>query len=183
MKLILYLIATVWSVKSKVSLLNLCSMVQCTPLGVFIDTPMVLYLTLYLLWNCVLHKIDTNRTTVLAENINIDIIKFSNEGVVSYVSTLMSFEYLPYITVSSRITQLSTTCIDYMFMKTSQKDTVLNTMSGLCHGEMNYHLPCFLSLKFEKYNRKDERPMTKILVRKIVPFLYKQCSPKIRMKL
>ena len=52
----------------------------------------------------VLHKIDTNRTTVLAGDINIDIIKFSNEDVVSYVSTLMSFKYIPYITQPSRIT-------------------------------------------------------------------------------
>ena len=111
---------------------------------------------------CVLHKIDTNRTTVLAGDINIDIIKFSNEDVVSYVSTLMSFKYLSYITVPSRITQLSTTCIDHMFMKTSQKDKVLNTMSGLFYCEITDHLPCFLSLKFEKYNRKDERPMTRI---------------------
>ena len=111
---------------------------------------------------CVLHNSDTNRTTVLAGDINIDIIKFSNEDVVSYVSTLMSFKYLPYITVPSRITQLSTTCIDHMFMKTSKKDKVLNTTSGLFYCEITDHLPCFLSLKFEKYNRKDERPMTRI---------------------
>ena len=111
---------------------------------------------------CVLHKIDTNRTTVLAGDINIDIIKFSNEDVVSYVSTLMSFKYLPYITVPSRITQFSTTCIDHMFIKTSKKDKVSNIMSGLFYCEITDHLPCFLSLKFEKYNRKDERPMTRI---------------------
>ena len=34
---------------------------------------------------CALHTIDTNRTTILAGDINIDIIKFSNEDVVSYV--------------------------------------------------------------------------------------------------
>ena len=54
-----------------------------------------------------------------------------------------------------------------MFMKTSQKDKVLNTMSGLFYFEITDHLPCFLSLKFEKYNRKDERPMTRIFGEKI----------------
>ena len=119
---------------------------------------------------------------MFAGDINIDIIKFSNEDVVSYVSSLMSFKYLPYITVASRITQLSTTYIYHMFIKTSKKDEVLNTMSGMCYCEITDHLPCFLSLKFEKYNRKDERPMTRILVEKIVPFLYKRCSPQIGMK-
>ena len=108
---------------------------------------------------CVLHKINTNRTTILAGDINIDIIKFSNEEVMSYMSTLMSFKYPPYITVPSRITQLSTTCIDHIFMKTSHKDKVLNIMSGLFYCEITDHLPCFLSLKFEKYNRMDERPI------------------------
>ena len=70
---------------------------------------------------CVLQKIDKSRTSILAGDIHINIIKFSNEDVVSYVSTLMSFKYLPYITVPSHITQLSTMYIDYMFMKTSKK--------------------------------------------------------------
>ena len=35
---------------------------------------------------CVLHKINTNRSTLLAGDINIDIIKFSNEEVMSYMS-------------------------------------------------------------------------------------------------
>ena len=108
---------------------------------------------------CVLHKINTNRTTILAGDINIDIIKFSNKEVMSYMSTLMSFKYLPNITVPSRITQLSTTCIDHIFMKTSHKDKVLNIMSGLFYCEITDHLPCFYR---EKYNRMDERPMTRI---------------------
>ena len=49
-----------------------------------------------------------------------------------------------------------------MFMKTSNKDKVLNAMSGLFYCEITYHLPCFLFLKFEKYNRTDERLMTRI---------------------
>ena len=74
----------------------------------------------------------------------------------------MSFKYLPYITVPPRITQISTRCIDHIFMKTSQKDKVLNIMSGLFYCDITDHVPCFLILKFEKYNRTDERPMTKI---------------------
>ena len=65
---------------------------------------------------CVLH-INETRATVLAGDMNIDSIKFSNEDVMSYMSTLMSFKYLPYITLPSRITQLSTTCIDHIFMQ------------------------------------------------------------------
>ena len=49
-----------------------------------------------------------------------------------------------------------------MFMKASHKDKVLNIISGLFYCEITDHMPCFLSLKFEKYNRMDERPMTRI---------------------
>ena len=132
---------------------------------------------------CVLHKIYANRTTILAGDINIDIIKFSNEDVVSYVSTLMSFKYLPCITVPSRITQHSTTCIDHMFMKTSKKDKVLNAMSGLFYCEITDHLPCFLSLKFENTNERIRGRWPEFLVSKIVPFLYKRCSPKLEWNL
>ena len=76
---------------------------------------------------------------------------------------IMSFEYLPYITVRSRITQRSTTCIDHIFMRASRKNEVLNIMSGLFYCYKTDHLPCFLSLKFEKCNRTDEWHMTRIL--------------------
>ena len=49
-----------------------------------------------------------------------------------------------------------------MFMKTSKKDKVLNNMSVLFYCEITDHLPCFISLEFEKYNRTDEWPMTRI---------------------
>ena len=52
----------------------------------------------------ILNQMDNNRTTVLAGDMNIDFIKFSNEDVVSYITTLMPYGYLPYITIPSRIT-------------------------------------------------------------------------------
>ena len=97
---------------------------------------------------------------------NINIIKFSNKDVMSYMLTLMSFKHLPCITVPSRITQLSTTSIDHIFMKTSHKDKVLNLLSGLIYCKIFVLFPCFLSLKFAKYNRTDERPMTRIFGQK-----------------
>ena len=127
---------------------------------------------------CVLHKFNTNRINVLAGDMNIDIIKFSNEDVMFHMSTLMSFKYLPYITVPSRITQLSTTCIDHIFMK----DKVLNIMSGFFYCDITDYIPCFLSLKFEKYNRTDERPMTRIFREKNCAKVVQKCSPIIGIK-
>ena len=64
-----------------------------------------------------------------------------------------------------------------MFIKTYPNDNALNIMSGLFHCETTNHLPCFLSLKFEKYNTMDERPMTRIFGEKIcVIFVQKMQS-------
>ena len=51
----------------------------------------------------VLNQIDNDKTTVLAGDMNIDILKFSNEDVVSNVTTLLSYGYLPCITIPSRM--------------------------------------------------------------------------------
>ena len=52
----------------------------------------------------VLHKINTNRTTLLAEDVNTDIIKFSYEDRMAHMSTLKLFKYLPYDTVVFHLT-------------------------------------------------------------------------------
>ena len=109
-----------------------------------------------------LNELDNGRTTIIAEDMNIDIIKFTNIDAITYMTTMMAFKYLLYITLPSRITHLSTTCIDHIFMKKSQKAKILNTLCGLFYCDISDHLPSFLSLKFEKYNCVSERPRTRI---------------------
>ena len=70
----------------------------------------------------ILNQWDNNRTTVLAGDMNIDIMNFSTEEVVSYMTTLMSYGYLPYITIPSRIAHHSMTCIDHFFIKLSGRE-------------------------------------------------------------
>ena len=67
-----------------------------------------------------LNELDNGRTTILVGDMNIiDIIKFANIDVIFYMTTMMTYKYLPYITLPSRITLLSTACIDHIFMKKS----------------------------------------------------------------
>ena len=99
----------------------------------------------------VLNQMDNNRTTVLAGDMNIDFIKFTNEEVVSYMTTLMSYGYLPYITIPSRITHHSMTCIDHIFVELSRREKMLNILSGLFYCEISDHLPCFISIELIGY--------------------------------
>ena len=93
---------------------------------------------------------------------NIDIIKFSNEDVVSYMTTLMSYRFLPYVTLPSRITNFSMTCIDYIFIRLSHKDKAVNMISGLFYCDISDHLPCFISIKHNRQCNAGERPLTRL---------------------
>ena len=110
----------------------------------------------------ILNQIDNDETTGLAEDINIDIIKFSNEDVVSYVTTLMSYGYLPYITIPFRITHFSMTCIDHIFVRLSRREKILNIISGLFYCDISNHLPNFISINHNRTCCKDDRPMTRL---------------------
>ena len=96
---------------------------------------------------------------------NIDIIKFSNKDVASYVTTLMSYGCLPYITLPSRITDFSMTCIDHIFVRLNRREKVFNILSGLFYCDISDHLPSFVSIKHNK-TCKDERPMTRLFSEK-----------------
>ena len=61
----------------------------------------------------------------------------------------MSYGYLPYITLPSRITEYSATCIDHIFIKYAKNSRLqpTNTLSGMFYCDITDPLPCFVSLK------------------------------------
>ena len=110
-----------------------------------------------------LNKIDDKMTTVIVGDMNIDIIKFENDNSVNYLTTFLSHRYLPLITLPTRITDFSATCIDHIFIKIpSNKKSKLDGIAyGILYCDISDHLPCFLSLKC-KSNANLTRPMTRI---------------------
>ena len=110
----------------------------------------------------VLNQIDNGKTMVLTGDMNIDIINFSNEDVVSYVNTLMSYGYLPYITLPSRKTDFSMTGIDHIFVRLNRREKVHSKLSGFFYCDISDHLPSFISIKQYKTCCKDERPLTRL---------------------
>ena len=84
------------------------------------------------------------------------------ESVTSYMSTMMSYRYLPYLTLPTRITQFSTTCIDHIFLKKTNKEKVLSTSSGMFYCDISDHLPRFISLQYANNSYTGNRPMTRI---------------------
>ena len=87
-------------------------------------------------------------TITLAGDINIDIIKFENDDSMKYLTTLLGKRFLPLITLLTRITDFSATCIDHIFVRTMDKNNInLNCIvSGIFFNDITDHLPCFLSV-------------------------------------
>ena len=111
-----------------------------------------------------LENIDNDVTTILTGDLNIDIIKIENEITLEYVSTLMSYGYLPYITLPSRITEYSATFIDHIFIRFAKNSRLqpTNTLSGMFYCDITDHLPCFVSLKCNLCVDNANRPKVRL---------------------
>ena len=98
-------------------------------------------------------NINGNASCILARDINIDIIKFENEGTRNYLTTIFSYRFLPYITLPSRITSFSATCIDHIFVRIACKNRITSDDigSGLFFNDITDHLPCFIPIKCGDY--------------------------------
>ena len=123
-----------------------------------------------------LDKLGPNTTSILTGDINIDIIKFENDETCNYLSTLLSHRYLPYITLPTRITTFSATCIDHVFIKPARNNPSLvnDIVCGLLYCDISDHLPCFVSLKPQRAQVMKDRPNTRI-------FGERNCSKFVNM--
>ena len=97
-------------------------------------------------------------------DINIDIIKFENDETCYYSSTLLSYRYLPYITLPNRITIYAATWIDHTFIKPARNNPSLinDIVCGLLYCDISDHLPCFVSLITQITQNTKYRPKTRI---------------------
>ena len=109
----------------------------------------------------IIQSIDKKYTVILAGDINIDIIKFEMEDILNYLSTLLSLQFLPYITLPTRITSHSATCIDHIFIRNAHKNEFNPIYAGIFFSDISDHLPCFVSFAFNKPGHT-KRPLTRL---------------------
>ena len=74
----------------------------------------------------------------------------------------MSYRFLPYVTLPSRITNFSMTWIDHIFVRLSHKYKAVNMISGVFHCDISDHLLCFISIKHTRLCNARERPLTRL---------------------
>ena len=109
-----------------------------------------------------LDKINNKNTVILAGDMNIDLIKFDNHYHFEYATNLFSRGFLPSITIPTRITAHTATCIDHIFVQVPPQNN-FECVSGVLLSDISDHLPCFLSIKTNSHViNKDTRPNVRL---------------------
>ena len=100
-----------------------------------------------------LDECEKNRTIIYAADTNIDLIKYKSAHSEQFLTTLLNKKFLPYITLPTRITSHSATCIDHIFIRFSEsfsKKNLPDTTSGIFFCDITDHLPTFASVQLKR---------------------------------
>ena len=110
-----------------------------------------------------LAKIPDNVNCTLAGDFNVNLLNYEQPTSFDYFTTLSSYNFLPYITMPTRIQDSKATLIDHIFVKLSKKLAHSKIKSGNIFCDISDHLPNFIIL-YDNSNRKtnEERPLIRI---------------------
>ena len=106
-----------------------------------------------------------DRTIIYAADSNIDLIKYKSAQSEQFLTTLLNKKFLPYITLPTRITSHSATCIDHIFIRFSESYAnkhLPDTTSGIFFCDITDHLPTFTSIKLNNPTAATERPKIRL---------------------
>ena len=106
-----------------------------------------------------IQQFDRKRFWIIAGDANIDLIRIENKEVQNYLTTLMSYKLIPTITLPTRITSHSQTCIDHIFVKCDA-----NTYITPCvlYNDISDHLPTTVILQNHNKVTTMKRPLVRI---------------------
>ena len=91
-------------------------------------------------------KVGKDAICIFAGDIYIDHLNFEHEQVLNYMTTFLSYKFLPYISLPTRNTHHSATCIDHNFTKCPHSLNNIDISSGILFCDISDHLPCFMSV-------------------------------------
>ena len=120
-----------------------------------------------------INQINDNTLCLLLGDININLLHDTDEKVNNYLNNLFEKNFIPCITLPTRITDHSASIIDHIFIKPPKKLLQHKCSSGNIFTDLSDHLPnfTFFNIKTPKIN---ERPYTRLLTEsKINNFLEK----------
>ena len=109
-----------------------------------------------------LQKCDSKRTIILAGDENINLLNYQIKNVSDYLNMLLSEKFLPYITLPTRITDHSATCIDHIFVRHPSKQMHIKANAGIFFCDISDHLACFISFRLNPAHKSKTRPQIRL---------------------
>ena len=109
----------------------------------------------------VLDRISDNDLAIILGDLNIDLLEESNTNSNCYLNNFFENNFIPCITLPTRITHHSATLIDHIFLKTPKKLLQNKCSSGNLIVDIADHLPNFTFIDIKAHSIKD-RPYTRL---------------------
>ena len=110
---------------------------------------------------CVLDNISTNDLAIVLGDFNINLLDENDSKVSCYLNNLFANNFIPCITLPTRITHHSATLIDHIFIKTPKKLLQNKCSSGNLIVDIADHLPNFSFIDIKSHSIKN-RPYVRL---------------------
>merc|ERR1711909_215422 len=91
--------------------------------------------------NEAMKSINDNTLTVIAGDININLIKTENTNTEQYINTILQNSFIPCITIPTRVTYHSASIIDHILLKTPRNLIHTKVSAGNLITDISDHLP------------------------------------------
>ena len=93
--------------------------------------------------------LNSKKSCIIVGDLNIDLIKFQQDNYTSdFINTMLTNNFLPVITMPTRITSKSATLVDHIFVLNSNAKSNPDIFSGNIFSDITDHLPNFVILKY-----------------------------------
>ena len=109
-------------------------------------------------------KISKNTLAIVLGDVNIDLLQENDTKVNAYLNNFFEYNFIPCITLPTRITDHSATLIDHIFIKCPKKLIQNKCSSGNLITDISDHLPNFTFFDLQIQTRK-ERPFTRLFTK------------------
>jgi exonuclease III len=107
-----------------------------------------------------------NSRCIICGDLNIDALKVNLHGpTTNFMNILMINNFIPHITLPTRITENSVSLIDHILIKTKLKNVEDTKTCGNIYSDISDHLPNFLLLKFDTNSKRtitNNRPFIRL---------------------
>ena len=115
----------------------------------------------------IINNIDRNNVTIIMGDINIDLLQYNNGKHEKYINMLLEQNFVPCITLPTRITDHSATILDHILLRTPSRLIQNKVSAGNLISGLSDHLSNFMVLDLNVYSFQD-RPKIRLYTDKKV---------------